>query len=134
MQKIVVNGILEQDSRVFIAQRAEGKRIAPGKWHLPGGHVEFGDDPETAIVREFKEEFDLDVRVVDTFRTFSYLEYGDHTVGITYIITSDDIPQDFTFDANDTQAVKWISAQQVDDNYATSDQDSIALHRFFNLL
>lgn len=130
-QKIVVNGILERDGLVFIAKRAAHKRIAPGKWHLPGGHVEFGEDPEAAVVREFKEEFDLDIKIIDAFRTFSYVEHGDHTVGITFVITADHIPEHIPLDPHDTQAVKWITAGQVDDHYSPGDQDLIVLRRFF---
>ena len=33
-----------------------------GKWTLPGGGIEFGEDPEMAMIREVKEETGLDVK------------------------------------------------------------------------
>jgi 8-oxo-dGTP diphosphatase len=36
---------------------------AAGKWGFPGGHIEFGETPEEAIVRETMEEFGLEICV-----------------------------------------------------------------------
>ena len=35
----------------------------PGCWTLPGGGIDFGEDPEAAVVREFIEETGLVVKV-----------------------------------------------------------------------
>ena len=35
----------------------------PGHWTLPGGGIDFGEDPEDAVVREFIEETGLTVKV-----------------------------------------------------------------------
>ena len=39
----------------------------PNMWDIPGGHAEYGETPEQCIVREMKEEMDLnleEIRVV----------------------------------------------------------------------
>lgn len=46
--------------RVLIAQRPIGKHFE-GYWEFPGGKVDPGESPEQAIVRELKEELDLDL-------------------------------------------------------------------------
>lgn len=48
------------DGRVLIAQRPEGKSLA-GLWEFPGGKVEEGERPEQTLIRELKEELDIDV-------------------------------------------------------------------------
>ena len=43
--------LLDQDGRILLAQRPEGKSLA-GLWEFPGGKVEHGETPEETLVRE----------------------------------------------------------------------------------
>ncbi len=52
--------LIDGDGRVLLAKRPEGKAMA-GLWEFPGGKVEDGETPETALVRELHEELGLDV-------------------------------------------------------------------------
>ena len=45
---------------MLIARRPEGKPLA-GLWEFPGGKVQPGESPEAALIRELKEELDIDV-------------------------------------------------------------------------
>jgi 8-oxo-dGTP diphosphatase len=57
---VVACALVDKDGRVLISQRPEGKAMA-GKWEFPGGKVEPGERPETALIRELKEELGIDV-------------------------------------------------------------------------
>jgi len=52
--------LVDADGRVLIAKRPDGKTMA-GLWEFPGGKVEEGERPELALIRELKEELDIDV-------------------------------------------------------------------------
>jgi 8-oxo-dGTP diphosphatase len=52
--------LVDVDGRVLIAQRPEGKQLA-GLWEFPGGKVEPGESPEEALIRELREELDIEV-------------------------------------------------------------------------
>lgn len=52
--------LVDQDRRLLLAQRPEGKALA-GLWEFPGGKVEPGESPEAALVRELEEELGIDV-------------------------------------------------------------------------
>jgi 8-oxo-dGTP diphosphatase len=52
--------LVDADGRVLIAKRPDGKPMA-GLWEFPGGKVETGERPELALIRELKEELDIDV-------------------------------------------------------------------------
>jgi len=52
--------LVDNDGRVLLAQRPEGKSMA-GLWEFPGGKVEVGETPEASLIRELKEELDIDV-------------------------------------------------------------------------
>jgi 8-oxo-dGTP diphosphatase len=61
MKIILVSAValIDPDGRVLLAQRPEGKSLA-GLWEFPGGKVETGESPEAALIRELKEELDID--------------------------------------------------------------------------
>jgi 8-oxo-dGTP diphosphatase len=46
----------------------------PNMWDVPGGHVEANELPEKCIIREMKEEMDLDLF---EFELFSKIEFED---------------------------------------------------------
>jgi 8-oxo-dGTP diphosphatase len=57
---VVAVALVDVDGRVLLAQRPEGKAMA-GLWEFPGGKIHAGESPEAALVRELKEEIDIDV-------------------------------------------------------------------------
>ena len=61
MKIILVSAValIDPDGRVLLAQRPPGKSMA-GLWEFPGGKVEPGESPETALIRELKEELGID--------------------------------------------------------------------------
>lgn len=61
MKIVLVSAValIDADGRVLLAQRPEGKSMA-GLWEFPGGKVERGETPETALIRELKEELGID--------------------------------------------------------------------------
>ena len=50
--------LIDRDGRVLLARRPEGKPMA-GLWEFPGGKIEPGETPETALVRELEEELGI---------------------------------------------------------------------------
>ena len=52
----VVTGALIQNERLLLVHRSAARASFPGVWDLPGGHVEFGEAPPDALVRELTEE------------------------------------------------------------------------------
>ncbi|ANL79025.1 NUDIX hydrolase domain-containing protein [Rhizobium phaseoli] len=49
-------GALIENGAVLLARRSSKRRTHPDRWSLPGGHVEDGEDAETAMRRELLEE------------------------------------------------------------------------------
>ncbi|MBE7636562.1 8-oxo-dGTP diphosphatase MutT [Sneathiella sp. P13V-1] len=57
---VVAVALVDDDNRILIAQRPEGKSMA-GLWEFPGGKVEPNESPEAALIRELREELSIDV-------------------------------------------------------------------------
>jgi 8-oxo-dGTP diphosphatase len=58
----VVAAAVLRESRVLAARRRAPHRLA-GSWEFPGGKVEPGEDDRAALVRECREELDIEVQV-----------------------------------------------------------------------
>src|SRR6478736_7027396 len=57
---VVAIALVDADGRLLVQQRPPGKPMA-GLWEFPGGKIEPGETPEGALIRELKEELDIDV-------------------------------------------------------------------------
>jgi len=60
MVLVAAAALVDIDGRVLMQQRPEGKNMA-GLWEFPGGKVEPGERLEQSLIRELKEELDIDV-------------------------------------------------------------------------
>ncbi len=58
IQLVVAVALIDTDGRVLITQRREDKEF-PGFWEFPGGKIEANETPETALLRELKEELNI---------------------------------------------------------------------------
>ena len=80
MKIVLVSAValIDPDGRVLLAKRPPGKSLA-GLWEFPGGKVEPGETPEAALIRELKEELDIDTQASClaplTFASHSYPEF-----------------------------------------------------------
>ena len=77
--KIVVSIALINDAEeILLSKRPKNKHLA-GFWEFPGGKVETNEVPETALIREIKEELDIIINkkciAPLSFSEFDYKEF-----------------------------------------------------------
>ena len=102
---VAAAAIIDQDGRVLIAQRPEGKAMA-GMWEFPGGKVDAGETPEYALMRELEEELGVTVRPC----CFSPIAFASHGYDDFHLLMPlficrvwKGIPQ-----AKEGQTLKWV--------------------------
>ncbi len=61
MMKRTSNAIIMARGRILVGKRPKTKKCYPGVWDIIGGHMEKGESPKAAMVREVKEEVGIDV-------------------------------------------------------------------------
>lgn len=83
---VVACALVDVDGRILLAKRPKGKSMAD-LWEFPGGKIEAGETPETAIIRELEEELAIDTKST-CLAPLSFVshEYDDfHLVMLLYV-------------------------------------------------
>jgi 8-oxo-dGTP diphosphatase len=74
----VTCALIEQFGRVLVTQRSE-KMSQAMLWEFPGGKIEAGESEEACIVREIKEELNIDITVAERL-TPVIQQYDNYTI------------------------------------------------------
>lgn len=70
-RRIGAYGIARDDQGRVLLVRSSPRSNNPGKWVLPGGGLDHGEDPNAGVVREFREETGLDVVITGLREVFA---------------------------------------------------------------
>ncbi|MEM2108088.1 MAG: NUDIX hydrolase [Candidatus Bathyarchaeia archaeon] len=113
-----VGAIIINDGKILLEKRKSAP--AKGKWSVPGGLVELGENIKQAVIREVKEETGLDVaspRLVDVVDHISLDEEGKikyHFVIIDYFVKVKDGELRAASDADELRWVPLIEVEKYD--------------------
>lgn len=66
----VVAAIIRKENMILATQRGYGEY--KDWWEFPGGKIEKGESPREALVREIREELDMDINVGEYLITIEY--------------------------------------------------------------
>ena len=104
----VVGAALVRDGRVLAARRTT-PAAAAGRWEFPGGKVEDGESPETALVREVAEELGVAVTVRRWLAGTAPIGTAyELVVAVADLVTGE--PQPVEHDQ-----VRWLGPDELDD-------------------
>lgn len=68
-----------------VAQQSRSM-LLPELWEFPGGKIEASENPPQTLVRELKEELDLEFEVLDYINTADYVYNFGHLTLSTYTV------------------------------------------------
>jgi 8-oxo-dGTP diphosphatase len=104
--------LVDSDGRVLIARRPADKDMA-GLWEFPGGKVHAGERPETALIRELKEELGIDVTEA-CLAPLTFASHGYETFDLLmplYVCRR----WEGTPNAREGQDIRWVRPQRLRD-------------------
>lgn len=85
--RVVAAALLRGDGLVLMQRRPEGT-MHGGLWEFPGGKVEPGESPDSALLRELGEELGIAARPADLCHV-ARAQDGDHTTDSPVAIVID---------------------------------------------
>jgi 8-oxo-dGTP diphosphatase len=106
--QVVAGALCRADGAVLIAQRPSGSWQA-GRWEFPGGKVERGESPHSALARELAEELGVQVQAAQALGQFPH-HYPDRDVEIfLWLVTG------FTGEPQglDGQSLRWVTPESL---------------------
>jgi 8-oxo-dGTP diphosphatase len=118
----VVAAVIERDNRILIAQRKRTSQH-PLKWEFPGGKVEAGETPESAVVRELEEELAIRARVAGEIRRYEYQNAGRTPILLIFyrIVEFSGEPKNLEF-----ERIAWTAREHLTDyDFLEGDADFI---------
>lgn len=109
---ITVKAIVIYNHKILILKKVKPSTDGLGYWELPGGGLEYGETPHEALVRELKEETDLDIRIIKPVYTFTAIRSDYQTVGIGFLTipTNDKVTL-----SNEHTEYKFVSRDELQD-------------------
>lgn len=101
--------------RVFLSKRAETKKFRPGVYELPGGHIEFGENPVEGLKREIDEELGMKIELSDPFFVFTYTNpvKGSHSIEVVYFARFASELSDLTLNPEDHSEFGWFAENEL---------------------
>lgn len=112
---IVVAALIKVKYKYLIGLRSTGKYI--NLWEFPGGKVEDDEDQKSALIREIKEEFNVDIEVKNLVKKIEhqypefYLEmycYECNLINDNFILN--DHSEIMWFDPKNPIDLEWLPA------------------------
>lgn len=126
-----VYGILVHENKLLVSDEyIKGMNITK----LPGGGLEYGEGTIECVIREFKEELNLDIEVVSHFYTTDFFvnsafSSNNQVISIYYIVKAKTElnpksfefkiatkPFDFTKKIEGAQSMRWVGLDEISDN------------------
>ena len=104
----VVAAIIIHENKIFATQRGYGE-FKDG-WEFPGGKIEPGETSKEALVRESKEELDIEIEVKDFLETVEY-DYPEFHLSMDCffcVIRSGELV------LKEHEAAKWLTVETLD--------------------
>ncbi len=112
MSKLSIACIALEGRKVLIALRNPTGQMG-GRWEFPGGKVENGESEREAVVREFAEEFGIQVSVGEQLASAEFEHNGETVQLHAYRIT---VPHDGTakpYVLSEHTAYKWVDIEEI---------------------
>ncbi len=124
-----IAGIAVDSGRVLVAKRKAGGAIGL-RWEFPGGKVEEGENDETALRREFEEEFGVEVKPLRPLGTASFVTHSGRRTLAAWQVK---LPADAILELREHSMVAWLRREELE-KLDLAESDKALLHLLTNAI
>lgn len=116
----VVAAIIQKENKILATKRGYGEFI--NMWEFPGGKIELGETKEQALVREIKEELNIEISV-DKFALDIEYQYPNFYLFMSCFMCS---IKDGSIELLEHNDGKWITKEELNTlNWLPADIDAV---------
>ena len=76
---VAVKAVVLKDNRFLIIKRGTNEDVYAEQWDIPGGKVDFGENPTEALKREVMEETGIKVEIIKPLDVWTFFKDGGDT-------------------------------------------------------
>ncbi|WP_248783004.1 NUDIX hydrolase [Staphylococcus microti] len=109
--RFAVELIIEHNGKFLVCRRRPDVEVAPGLWNVPAGKVQYNESMDAAIIREAKEETNLDISDFNCLG-YQFINKAHQRCVYTYHVKIDDI-SNIQIDEGEFDRYAWIDASQI---------------------
>jgi len=118
--------IFNKKNKLLIIKRDPNEIAFPNKWTIPGGKLQEGEDMEKGLIRETKEEVNLDIEVLSPLNVFNFVRPDNiSVVGIIFLCKALN-EEDAKVDGEEHVDFAWINETDAK-KYDFVNQDQLTL-------
>ena len=85
-QRIAVRAIIRVNEKILLLKRSSGRPSIYGRYELPGGKLEYGEQPEDALHRFIQRDTGMTVKVAQLFDVLTYIDRDDRDLQYVIIL------------------------------------------------
>ena len=116
----VVAAIIQKENKILATKRGYGEFI--NMWEFPGGKIEPGETKEEALIREIKEELNIEINV-DKFAIDIEYQYPNFYLFMSCFMCS---IKEGSIELLEHNAGKWITKEELNTlNWLPADIDAV---------
>jgi 8-oxo-dGTP diphosphatase len=100
--------IIVEGDKILATRRSHGLHLA-GFWEFPGGKIEPGETAKECIIREIREELNLDISIISKLQPVKYYYPGKSIRLIPFVCNITDGRMNLT----DHSEFRWLAENEI---------------------